>query len=250
MSVFVNEFLKYFLTNPLVIFIFISSIICILYEKEIIGWLGEHWTKQSVNKLPTNRYRILNDILISTGNSTHQIDHIVVSIYGIFCIETKQFNGFITGSKHSKNWTRYYGERKYNYPNPIKQNYGHVKALSQLLNIDESKIFNIVCIPSRAKLRIQHDGELVRYDTINDKILSYKEPIINNVDEIIDIIIKSNIKDKNIKKEHINNIRNNANNNYNKCPKCGGKLVNKKGKYGYFIGCSNYPECNYTRSVK
>ncbi|MCD6237994.1 MAG: type I DNA topoisomerase [Thermotogae bacterium] len=31
-----------------------------------------------------------------------------------------------------------------------------------------------------------------------------------------------------------------------KCPKCGGDLVIRKGKYGKFIGCSNYPKCNYT----
>jgi len=30
------------------------------------------------------------------------------------------------------------------------------------------------------------------------------------------------------------------------CPKCGGKLVDRTGKYGDFIGCSNYPKCRYT----
>ncbi len=30
------------------------------------------------------------------------------------------------------------------------------------------------------------------------------------------------------------------------CPKCGqGELVIKRGKYGYFLGCSRYPECDY-----
>ena len=29
------------------------------------------------------------------------------------------------------------------------------------------------------------------------------------------------------------------------CPKCGAPLVYKKSKYGTFIGCSNYPECDY-----
>lgn len=33
------------------------------------------------------------------------------------------------------------------------------------------------------------------------------------------------------------------------CPKCGGKLVKRKGKYGEFIGCSNYPKCNYTKKL-
>ncbi|MFQ5911947.1 MAG: type I DNA topoisomerase [Nitrospinota bacterium] len=31
-----------------------------------------------------------------------------------------------------------------------------------------------------------------------------------------------------------------------KCPECGGELVKKPGRYGMFIGCSNYPECRYT----
>ncbi len=30
-----------------------------------------------------------------------------------------------------------------------------------------------------------------------------------------------------------------------KCPKCGSELVIKKGKFGEFIGCSNFPECDY-----
>ncbi len=32
------------------------------------------------------------------------------------------------------------------------------------------------------------------------------------------------------------------------CPYCCGKLVQRKGPYGYFLGCSNYPECKYTRN--
>lgn len=31
------------------------------------------------------------------------------------------------------------------------------------------------------------------------------------------------------------------------CPECGEKLQEKKGQYGSFIGCSNYPKCRYTR---
>lgn len=32
------------------------------------------------------------------------------------------------------------------------------------------------------------------------------------------------------------------------CPYCRGKLVQRKGPYGRFIGCSNFPECKYTRN--
>ncbi|HEX75478.1 MAG TPA: hypothetical protein G4O12_02715 [Dehalococcoidia bacterium] len=34
-----------------------------------------------------------------------------------------------------------------------------------------------------------------------------------------------------------------------RCPKCGGLLVRRNGKYGRFLGCSNYPKCRYTRSI-
>ena len=30
------------------------------------------------------------------------------------------------------------------------------------------------------------------------------------------------------------------------CPKCGGRLVERRGKYGSFYGCSNYPKCKFT----
>lgn len=34
------------------------------------------------------------------------------------------------------------------------------------------------------------------------------------------------------------------------CPECGGKLQKKSGRYGKFIGCSNYPNCTYTMTIK
>ena len=31
------------------------------------------------------------------------------------------------------------------------------------------------------------------------------------------------------------------------CPKCGGTLIKRNGKYGLFLGCSNYPKCKYVQ---
>lgn len=247
-----SEFNHMLFTSPLYWTIIITCLLIIitykLFGAKIIGWFGELWTKQSLDRLPKDKYIIINDVFIETNGFTHQIDHVIVSRYGIFSVETKQYNGFITGNKYDKNWIRHAGKNKYYYTNPIRQNYGHVKALSELLGIDETKIFNVVCIPSRAKLKIEHDGELVRYDTIVDKVLSYKEEVINNVDEIVNTIKSNNITDKRIKKKHIENIKENIiDKDLNKCPKCGGQLVERNGKYGKFVGCSNYPKCKFTR---
>ena len=31
------------------------------------------------------------------------------------------------------------------------------------------------------------------------------------------------------------------------CPLCGAELEQRYGRYGSFIGCTEYPDCNYTR---
>ena len=217
-----NTIIRYLTDIYIIIVLIVIMLILKIHQSDIIGWFGEHWTKDALKKLPRDKYVIINNVFIKVNGSTHQIDHVIVSKYGIFSVETKQYNGFITGDKYDKNWVRHMGKNKYYYTNPIRQNYGHIKSLSELLNIDESKIYNIVCIPSTATLKIKNDSELVRYDKIVNKILSYDEEIIDNIDEIIKIINKNNIKDNRVKQEHINNIRKNViDKNYNKCPKCG-----------------------------
>lgn len=34
------------------------------------------------------------------------------------------------------------------------------------------------------------------------------------------------------------------------CPKCGGELQKRSGKFGRFWGCSNYPDCSFTRNIR
>ena len=34
------------------------------------------------------------------------------------------------------------------------------------------------------------------------------------------------------------------------CPECGSKLIEKNGRNGRFIGCTEFPRCKYTRSIR
>lgn len=84
------------------------------------------------------------------------------------------------------------------------------------------------------------------YNLSTSKILSKEQ-----VCEIVSIIENDQIEDKAIKKEHIRDIKTNIQNkNINKqnlvCPRCNKKLVLRKGQYGQFYGCINYPKCRYT----
>lgn len=51
MSVFINKFLKCYLTNSFIILTIILGLLSTFYNKKIIGWFGEHWTKKTLNKL-------------------------------------------------------------------------------------------------------------------------------------------------------------------------------------------------------
>lgn len=35
-----------------------------------------------------------------------------------------------------------------------------------------------------------------------------------------------------------------------KCPECGGDLLMRKGRFGEFIACGNFPKCKYSRNIK
>lgn len=236
------------------LFIFVSfTLILILYKSLsiIIGKAGEHWAKAELKKLPKDKYKVLNDVMLELNGITHQIDHIVISTYGIFVIETKQYNGKIVGNKYDKKWVRKTKRGNFYYTNPIRQNYGHVKTICDLLNLDESVVYNIAYIPSTAILDIKHDGEVVRADELCKKIYSYQDIELNNIEEIVSKINQNNITDKKRRKEHVKYLKNNIEKlDETMCPRCGSKLKERKGKYNYFYGCSNYPKCRYTARIK
>ncbi len=232
--------LKEFIINEYIFFgILILTII--LFRKRITGFFGELWVKIELNKLNKD-YKVLNNVIIRTDdNITHQIDHVIVSKYGIFVIETKQINGYIKGNDYDKNWTIKVGRNTYYINNPIHQNYGHIKSLSKVLNISIDKFISLVCISSNAKVRVNSNNVVILYNLIK-RIKSYKEEILLNYEEVYSTLVSRNISNYSNSKMHVKNIKEN-----NKCPLCNGQLVNKHGRYGNFIGCSNYPKCKFTK---
>ncbi|MED4785238.1 nuclease-related domain-containing protein [Brevibacillus choshinensis] len=79
----------------------------ILKSATVKGFIGEKTVSTLLGRLEKQKYRVLNDLLIptATGN-TSQIDHVIVSEYGIFVIETKNYKGWIYGDEDSQYWTQ------------------------------------------------------------------------------------------------------------------------------------------------
>lgn len=89
-------------------------------------------------------YFLLKNITLPTENGTTQIDHIIVSKYGIFVVETKNMKGWIFGNSHQKTWTQKIYKHTNKFQNPLHQNFKHVKTIETTLGVEYEKIFSVI----------------------------------------------------------------------------------------------------------
>ena len=185
----------------------LAYILKLLYPK-FKGYIGEQVAKDELNRLGSN-YKVLNDIMVFSDNKTHQIDHIVVSKYGVFVIEMKNYGGTVKGKEKDEEWIQNIGSKRNTLKNPIKQNHGHVLALKDVTKEKESIFIPIVCFGNNVELDLNVYSKVVKLKEINKTIKSFKEEKIKNVDKILELINKANITDKKARKQHVSSIKKN-----------------------------------------
>ena len=100
--------------------------------------------------------------MLQVDGKTSQIDHVVVSNYGIFVIETKNYKGWILGNEYDDYWTQIIFKRKEKLRNPIKQNFGHIRALEEhLKEFIGVKSISIVVFTTKADLKVKTQTDVV-----------------------------------------------------------------------------------------
>ena len=244
----------------LIIMIIIACVVRVLVpllKPTVKGNSGEAMVGILLRGLPSDQYLIIHNLLLRTEKGTSQLDHVVVSIYGIFVIEVKNYAGWITGSEKAGQWTQTIYHTKHQFMNPIHQNYGHVKAIERILReqkVEQMPVIPIVTFSGEAHLRVKTENtDVVLWGNLKDTIRKYSvKPVINAMEmkQIADLLQNQNVDSKETRKEHIQQIQDEKDKiQADICPRCGGKLVVRKGKYGTFLGCSNYPKCRYTKKI-
>ena len=218
------------------------------------GEIGEKRVAHILQRLPKEEYRVINNLLLQTSSGgTTQIDHVVISEYGIFVIETKFYKGWIYGGENSEYWTQNIFGHKYSLRNPIHQNEGHIRVLKHLLkDIGDIPFISIVAFSRQCRLGVNASSPVIYWnqipliiDRFRDKRLSHAQ-----ITGIHNRLIESNRDSKDERQIHIHNVRTNEQQRNTavasgKCPRCGGTLILRHGPYGTFYGCSNYPRCRY-----
>jgi len=150
-----------------------------LAQTTVKGRIGEFRTKKAHRLfLDSERYHIFNNIFFNIGSRPTQIDHIIVSIYGIFVIETKYKNGWIFGSPDDKQWTLALRNKKIKFQNPLQQNRFHTKIVSKFLRIEHNKIFSVVVFWGNCHLMTDMP-ENVSYGNYTDYITSKNQLLLS-----------------------------------------------------------------------
>lgn len=99
-------------------------------------------------------YHLLNHITLRHRGVTTQVDHILISRFGVFVIETKSYTGWIFANAEHPTWTQVTFNDKFKFQNPIHQNYLHVKAVQELLDfVSPSAIHSAVVFTGDAEFK-------------------------------------------------------------------------------------------------
>jgi ribosomal protein L37AE/L43A len=224
------------------------------------GIIGEFLVNAAANlKLDKNKYHLIKNVTLPTEDGTTQIDHIIVSEYGIFVVETKNMKGWIFGDEKQKYWTQKIYKHTNKFQNPLHQNYKHIKTIQNALGIGSDKIFSVIVFTGDSTFKTKMPENVKQGIEYVDYIKSKRHKIISK-DELEKIIssIESGKLARSFKTHfgHVRHVKSIVEEKERKelCPKCGSPLVLRVAKKGAnagkkFYGCSNYPKCRYTAQL-
>lgn len=221
-----------------------------------MGILTRLWSYLSDGpfQLPRREYSHFHKIVIPTTRGTTEIDHLIVSRFGVFVVELKDYSGWILGSAADPFWTAVYFKRKYRFQNPLHQNFGHLKAVEELLRVDPRALHGLVVFRGsfRFKTPVPSGVLLHRYRAW---VAAHQDVMLDamNVARSVATLDTHGKRGWLAGWTHARSVRARYASD-TVCPKCGGALHVRTARRGsntgsQFLGCTNYPKCKFTKPV-
>jgi hypothetical protein len=125
-------------------------------------------------------YHLMNHVTIQMDDGTTQVDHILVSRFGVFVIETKDYGGWIFAKATDATWTQVYFRQKFKFQNPIFQNYRHVRAIQALLDfLPPEAVKSVVVFTGKAEFKTEIPKGVVAIDQLADHVDQQTEVVMS-----------------------------------------------------------------------
>lgn len=242
------------------------------------GMIGEWYVNKKLARgLDTDHYQLFKNVTLPTEDGTTQIDHILLSPFGLFVIETKNMQGWIFGSERQAKWTQQIYKHKTSFQNPLRQNYKHTETLRDLLGLPKEAVHSIIIFTARAEFKtdmpenVGYVNAAIKYIRSHDQVCfnelqrielrhqlaakKLKPGIKTHMEHVkhVKAIVKEKdqVKDSAVTATTVSTSEPTAavlpESAVPLCPRCNGQLVARKNrKTGEaFLGCSSYPKCRY-----
>ena len=222
------------------------------------GEEGERAVAGILSALP-EKFVVMNDVIVPSRTGSAQIDHVVISEYGVFVIETKNYAGILDGDASGKTWRKTLGGRAIEIRNPVMQNSSHVSALSLVLALKKELFVPLVALSPECALSERLASSLrasgvsvVPFPSVASFVASRRPRVLSRGDvgrlcgELSRVMYCSPLA----RRRHLRSVARSSvrgETDYGRCPECGGKVVLVRGKAGLFLGCSNFPSCRFSR---
>jgi ribosomal protein L37AE/L43A len=218
------------------------------------GVVGEFIVNFSARMmLDKEEYHLIKNVTLPTKDGTTQIDHVIISVYGVFVVETKNMKGWIFGNSNQKTWTQKIYKHSSKFQNPLHQNYKHIKTLESLLGLNDQQVHSLVVFVGDSTFKTEMPDNVTYGSGYIRYIKSKKQPLLSAV-EVKEIVskIESGRLSPSFKthREHVKHVKNIVREKQDSiaCPKCGNPMVMREIKKGpnkgnKFWGCSRFPQC-------
>lgn len=243
-------------------------LIAFFKSPRFIGGLGE-WAVNLITHLTLDKdeYHLIKDVTLPTKDGgTTQIDHIVVSCYGIFVVETKNMQGWIFGGEHQREWTQKIYKHSSKFQNPLRQNYKHLKVLEECLGVDPACLHSVIVFAGDCTFKTPIPENVVYSGGYRSYLKSKRQEILTEqqVQEYIALInacrLDPSFATRRAHVQHLKQSHNRRNNREDhsqvpSCPNCGKQMVIRTSKRGphadnKFWSCSSFPDCQGFISIQ
>ncbi|MDO5601364.1 MAG: nuclease-related domain-containing protein [Oscillospiraceae bacterium] len=139
--------------------------------------MGEKAVSIILNTLPPDSYHIFRQLLIE-GTA---VDYVIVSPFGVFFLQAKDYKGWLTGHEKDAQWTQNTEGKQKAFPNPILQNQRAAEALRRAVpQLPAGACFPLVAFPGDCTLRLRTETPILKYGAIGPAIRAKRACLLDD----------------------------------------------------------------------
>jgi hypothetical protein len=153
-----------------------------LFMPKIKRILGEKSVEAYLSSLDEEKYKVINHISFEIKGKAIDIDHVVVSNYGIFVIKDNDYKGTIVGDESDESWKQKLPTKREKISNPIHENYENIQWLKQATSeFGDLRYVSIIDFTTNARLQVKAESKVVYTINLVSEIKKYNDEVISDV---------------------------------------------------------------------